>query len=150
EIEGLFQGVIHDPNGRPSHYRFQEREAGISIKRDYAARDTDGRQLVMHAFDPFSAEDVRGVTPLASTFRKYLMAENLDDATAQMAFLQTIYAITLTSDRPSADAFEALENLKETGAEGAQDIANDFVNYFKAQLDKAAESEIRIGAGVGV
>ncbi|MBP2560838.1 capsid protein [Neorhizobium galegae] len=150
ELEGLFQGIVHDPNGRPTHYRFQERETGIVVKRDYAARDADGRQLVMHAFDPFSAEDVRGVTPLASTFRKYLMAENLDDATAQMAFLQTIYAIILSSDRPSADAFEALESLKDTGADGAQDIANDFVNYFKAQLDKAAESEIRIGAGAGV
>ncbi|MGO7560535.1 phage portal protein [Rhizobium johnstonii] len=150
EFEGMFQGVIHDPNGRPTHYRFMEREAGINVKRDYAARDADGRQLVMHAFDPFSAEDVRGVTPLASTFRKYLMAENLDDATAQMAFLQTIYTIVLTSDRPSSDAFEALEALKDAGGAGAADIATDFANYFKAQLDRAAESEIRIGAGAGV
>jgi capsid protein len=150
EFEGLFQGVIHDENGRPTHYRFQERVAGIMVKRDYAARDADGRQLVMHAFDPFSAEDVRGMTPLASTFRKYLMAENLDDATSQMAFLQTIYGIILTSDRPSAEAFEALEALKDAGGDGAADIASDFVDYFKAQLDRAAESDIRIGAGAGV
>jgi capsid protein len=150
EIEGIYQGVIHDANGRPSHYRFQEREAGIVVKRDYAARDADGRQLVMHAFDPFSAEDVRGITVLASTFRKYLMGENLDEATAQMAFLQTIYAIILTSDRPSADAFEALENLKELGAKDTDGLADDFANYFRAQLDRAAESEIRMGAGAGV
>lgn len=150
ETERLFQGVIHDEHGRPTHYRFQEDDGGFPVKRDYAARDADGRQLVMHAFDPASGEDVRGITPLAATFRKYLMAENLDDATAQMAFLQTIYAMTITSDRPSTDAFEALEALKETGAEGAEDIAADFVDYFKAQLDRAAESEIRTGAGAGV
>ncbi|MBY5804093.1 phage portal protein [Rhizobium leguminosarum] len=150
EMEGLFQGVIHDANGRPTHYRFIERQTGINVKRDYAARDADGRQLVMHAFDPFSAEDVRGVTPMAPTFRKYLMAENTDDATAQTNFMQTIYAATLTSDRPAAEAFEALEAMKDAGGKGAEAIASDFVDYFKAQLDKAAESEIRIGAGAGV
>ncbi len=150
EIEGLFQGVVHDAYGRPTHYRFEEKRAGITAKRDYPARDRDGRQLVMHAFDPFSADDVRGISVLAPAFRKYLMAENVDDAAAQVRFLQTIYAITLTSERPSADAFEALEALKETGAENAADIATDFVDYFKAQLDRAAESELRIGAGAGV
>ena len=150
EVEGLYQGVIHDENHRPTHYRFQERAAGLSVKRDYATRDADGRQLVMHAYDPFSADDVRGITPLASTFRKYLMAENLDDATAQMAFLQTIYAVTITSDRPSADAFEALEVLKDLGGDRAAEVVSDFTDYFKAQLDRAAESEISMGAGAGV
>jgi lambda family phage portal protein len=150
EIEGLFQGVVHDAYGRPTHYRFEEKRAGITAKRDYPARDRDGRQLVMHAFDPFSSEDVRGIAVIISTVRKYLMAENVDDAAAQVRFLQTIYAVTLTSDRPSADAFEALEALKETGADNAADIATDFVDYFKAQLDRAAESEVRLGAGAGV
>ena len=145
EVEGLFQGIVHDENGRPTHYRLQQKEAGVTVKRDHAAFDRDGRQLVMHTFDPLSADDVRGITPLAATFRKYLMAENLDDATAQMAFLQTIYAVTLTSDRPSADAFEALEVLKEHGGENAEAVASDFTNYFKAQLDRAAESELRVG-----
>lgn len=150
EFEGLYQGVIHDAYGRPTHYRFEEKRAGISRKVDYAARDGEGRQLVMHAFDPFSSDDVRGLSPLAPTFRKYLMAENTDDATAQIRFLQTIYAAVLKSDRPSAEAFEALENMKDSGAEGVEDIASDFAQYFKAQLDRAAESEIRLGAGAGV
>lgn len=86
EIEGMYQGVIHDAYGRPTHYRFQERRDGMTTKIDYAARDADGRQLVMHAFDPFSSDDVRGLSPLATTFRKYLMAENTDDAMAQVHF----------------------------------------------------------------
>ncbi|CUX40564.1 Bacteriophage capsid protein [Agrobacterium deltaense Zutra 3/1] len=150
EIEGMYQGVIHDAYGRPTHYRFQERRDGMTTKIDYAARDADGRQLVMHAFDPFSSDDVRGLSPLATTFRKYLMAENTDDAMAQVHFLQTIYAAILKSDKPSAEAFEALESMKESGATGVEDIASDFAQYFKAQLDRAAESEIRLGAGAGV
>ncbi|WP_281978816.1 phage portal protein [Pseudorhizobium flavum] len=150
EIEGLFQGIYHDANGRPTHYRFEETEGGIKVKRDYRVRDDEGRQLIMHAFDPLSADDVRGITPLASTFRKYLMAENLDDATAQMAHLQTLYAIVLTSEKPSADAFEAFEAMKDVGGAGAADMATDFINYYKAELDRAAENEIRIGAGAGI
>ncbi|CUX63326.1 Bacteriophage capsid protein [Agrobacterium genomosp. 13 str. CFBP 6927] len=150
EIEGMYQGVIHDAYGRPTHYRFQERRDGMTTKIDYAARDADGRQLVMHAFDPFSSDDVRGLSPLATTFRKYLMAENTDDAMAQVHFLQTIYAAILKSDKPSAEAFEALESMKDSGATGVEDIASDFAQYFKAQLDRAAESEIRLGAGAGV
>jgi capsid protein len=150
EFEGLYQGVMHDAHGRPTHYRFEEKRDGMNVKTDYAARDGDGRQLVMHAFDPFGSDDVRGLSPLATTFRKYLMAENTDDAMAQVHFLQTIYSAVLKSDRPSAEAFEALETMKESGAEGVDELATDFVDYFKAQLDRAAESEIRLGAGAGV
>jgi len=146
EMARMYQGVIRDDYGRVRAYRCEFKELSWSSeKRDLPARDRDGRQLFVHVFDPFSAEDERGISPLAATFRKYLMGENNDDATAQMRFLQTIYAVTLTSDKPSADAFEALEVLKEAGGEVGGDIARDFVNYFSAQLDRAAESEIRVG-----
>ena len=146
EYERLFQGVLRDENGRISAYRCEVKDLYQTVKRDYPARDRAGRQLFVHVFDPFSAEDQRGISPLAATFRKYLMGENVDDATAQMKFLQTVYAITLTSDRPSADAFEALESLKSENS----DLAADFVNYFSAQMEKAAESEIRVGSEPGV
>jgi capsid protein len=150
EMNGLYQGIIHDAYGRPQVYRFRENRDGFSQTVDYAAADQDGRQLVLHAFDPFSAEDVRGLSPLAPAFRKYLMAENADDAAAQILFLQTIYAAVLKSDKPSAEAFEALETMKDSGAEGADGVAKDFVDYFRDRLDRAAESEIRLGAGAGV
>lgn len=150
EFEGMYQGVIHDAYGRPVRYRFEERRDGITRKIDYAVRDREGRQLVMHAFDPFAIDDVRAISPLVSTFRRYLTGENVVDMMAQVKFLQTVYATTLTSDRPSAEVFEALEMLKDAGGAGAEDIATDFVDYFKAQLDRAAESEIKMGVGAGV
>ena len=150
ETERLYQGVVHDDLGRPTHYRFETKRDGINVKVDYAARDIDGRQLVMHAFDPFSSDDVRGISPLVPAFRKYLMAENTDDATAQVRFLQTIYAGVLKSARPSAEAFEAFLAMEESKLEGAPEMGQDFVDYFKARLEKAAESEIRLGPGAGI
>jgi lambda family phage portal protein len=146
EVIGLYQGVFHDENGRPERYRFKERRSGIEVTNDYVARDGMGRPLVLHAFDPSDAEDVRGLSPLVPGTRKYLMAENLDDATAQTAFLQTILAITLTSKQPSAEAFEALQVMKDVGGASAGDIAEDFAAYFAAQLDRAADSQITVSS----
>lgn len=150
EVEGMYQGVIHDAFGRPVAYRFEERRDGLSQKVTYAARDAAGRQLVMHAFDPFSAEDVRGLSLLVPNFRKYLMAENVDDANAEIRFLQTVYAAILKSDKPSAEAFEAFEAMTSAGAENVGEFAGDVVDYYRAKFDMAAESEIRMGAGAGV
>ncbi|WP_107341041.1 phage portal protein [Agrobacterium pusense] len=144
EVEGLYQGVIQDENGRVEAYRTRSREDGLLVQRTLPARDRKGRTLVSHVFDPIDATDVRGLSPLASAFRRHIQHETLDDATLQMAVLQTVFAVTLTSDRPSADAFEALEALKDAGGEGAAEIASDFANYFAAQLDRAADSSINI------
>jgi lambda family phage portal protein len=145
EFEGVFQGVHHDDKGRPNAYRFETRKHGVSNKRDHAAFDTDGRPMVMHIFDPMDADDVRGISTLAPAFRKHIQAEMLDDATLQMALLQTIFAITLTSETPSADAYEALEVLKEQGNDGKA-YGEEYLGYVSACLDKASDSRISVGA----
>jgi capsid protein len=150
ELERMYQGVIRDANGRVTAYRCELRDRGFTRKVDLPAFDRQGRQVFVHVFDPVSAEDERGISPLAATFRSYLMGENVDDAVAQMMFLQTMYAIVLTSDRPSADAFEGLEALKEAGALGTDALAKDFADYFRAQLDRAAEGEIKVGDRPGI
>ncbi len=143
-LEGLFQGVRHDGKSRPVSYRFETVTGGLKSKRDYAAFDADGRPLVMHVFDPMDATDVRGISLLAPAFRKHIQAEMLDDATLQMAILQTVFAITLTSEAPSQDAYEALEVLKES--EGGTGYAQEYLDFLGAQLDRAAESRISVGA----
>ena len=142
--EDLFQGVRHDENGRAVAYRFETGSRGRSVKRDFAAYDADGRPLVLHVFDPMDSEDVRGISLLAPAFRTHIQAEMLDDATLQMAILQTVFAITLTSDAPSQDAYEALEVLKES--EGGAGYAQEYLDFLGAQLDRAAESRISVGA----
>lgn len=145
EIEGLFQGVIHDPNGRPIAYRIQENESGIIVKRDYRAYDRDGRQLVTHVFDPMDAGDVRGISRLASAFRQHIQHEVLVDVTIQTAIMQTVFAAVLTSKAPSKDAFEAITALADDDSNpNAPSLGDEFRDYFLATLDRAAESEIAI------
>lgn len=145
EIEGLFQGVIHDPNGRPIAYRIQEKESGMVVKRDYRAYDRDGRQLVTHVFDPMDASDVRGISRLASAFRQHIQHELLVDVTIQTAIMQTVFAAVLTSKTPSKDAFEAITALGEDDSNpDAPSLGDEFRDYFLSTLDRAAESEIAI------
>lgn len=142
EVEGIFQGVIHDPNGRPIAYRIQENESGLIVKRDHKAFDSSGRQQVIHVFDPLDAGDVRGISRLAAAFRQHIQHEILVDTTIQTAILQTVFAATLTSEKPSADAFEAIEVLGDAAGE----FKDEFRDYFLAKLDRAAEGEISVSA----
>jgi lambda family phage portal protein len=144
-FDGMFQGVRHDSKGRPVSYRFDTNLDGASRKQDYAAFDADGRASVMHIFDPMDATDVRGISKLAPAFRKHIQAEMLGDATLQMALLQTVFAITLTSETPSADAYEALEVLKEQGGEGVE-YGKEYLDYLGGSLEAAADSRISVGA----
>ncbi|AVT76628.1 hypothetical protein RPPS3_25650 [Rhodopseudomonas palustris] len=150
EIEGMFQGVIHDPNGRPIAYRIEQKEAGITVKRDYRAYDAEGRQLVVHVFDPMDAGDVRGISRIAAAFREHIQQELLVDATIQTAILQTVFGITLTSKSPSKEAFEAISQLADDipatpGADRPLSFAEEFRDYFLGTMERAAESEIAIG-----
>lgn len=140
EVEGIYQGVVHDTNGRPTHYRFRERVAGIDTKRDYPARDAAGRPVVIHLFDPNDAADVRGLSVIAAAMRTYVQSEQLGDATLATAILQTLFAATLTSPSPSKEAFEAIEDLGEIDAE----LKDDFLGYFGAVLDRARDDRLSI------
>ncbi|TIU38967.1 MAG: phage portal protein, partial [Mesorhizobium sp.] len=84
------------------------------MKRDHAAYDGEGRQMVAHVFDPMDSNDVRGISRLVTAFREYLQWETLVDVTIQTGILQTVFAQVLTSERPSAEAFEGLEALGES------------------------------------
>lgn len=140
EFEGLYQGVIHDENQRPVAYRFEENDAGVTRKVDYRARDRAGRQLVIHAFDPWDAADVRGISVIASAMRTHAHAEALADVTLKTAILQTVFAAVLTSKEPSTDAFEALQEI----AEDAPELKEEFLGLWGAQLDTAREDTISI------
>lgn len=146
DVEGIFQGVIHDPNGRPIAYRIQEKESGLLTKRDYRTHDQDGRQLVTHVFDPLDAGDVRGISRIASAFRQHIQHEILVDTTIQTSILQTVYAAVLTSKTPSKEAFEAIEAMgDESGDPNKSSYSDEYRDYFLASLDRAAESEITVG-----
>lgn len=140
EFEGMFQGVIHDPLGRPVAYRFREKSDGMMATKDYRAFDRDGRAIVIHVFDPMDATDVRGISRMAAGFRKHIQHEILVDTTIQTAILQTIFAATLTSSNPSGEAFEAIEVLGDAGSE----MRNEFLAYYAGAMERAREGEITV------
>jgi lambda family phage portal protein len=143
-FENLYQGVIHDENTRPHAYRLAEKEDGILVKRDHRAYDGDGRQMVAHVFDPVDSGDVRGISRLVAAFREYLQWETLVDATVQAQILQTVFAQVLTSEKFSAEAFEALDALGE--AQEDKKLRDEYRDYFLSTLDNAAESDISVGS----
>lgn len=132
----LHQGVFHDASGRPEKYRFRLKSDGLETVRDYPA-NSSGRAVVLHIFEPQDAGDVRGISPLAAAFRRHIQHEILEDATLQTAILQTVFAATLTSANPSAEAFEALEALGD-------ELKGDYRDWFRASMDRAAEGKINI------
>ena len=142
EFSGLVQGVFHDANGRPTHYRFNERLDGVWRTRDYASRDGAGRPQVLHVFDPVDATDVRGISKLVAGLRRHIQHETLQDSTLQQAILQTVLAVVLTSPEPSSQAFEALEQLKDMNTGESTELFNDFLGYFGGALDRAKDGKI--------
>lgn len=140
EAEGLFQGVIHDPNGRPIAYRFREKRDGVWHEtKDFRTYDADGRPNVIHVFDPMDATDVRGISRMAAGFRQHIQHEVLVDTTIQTQILQTFFAASLTSDKPTGEAFEALESLDK-------DVRDEFVAFYQAAFDRARDGELSIGS----
>lgn len=138
ELEHLYQGVIHDENGRPVAYRFQEKRDMLPQKVDRRAFDGDGRQVVVHVFDPIEPTDVRGISRLAAAIRKYLQHEVLVDSTIQTQILQTLMSFALTSPNPSKEAFEALTAIEDDV------FQEEYIDYFKSALDRAAEGKISL------
>jgi lambda family phage portal protein len=147
EAEGLFQGVFHDTNGRPVQYRFLEKTSGFTTHRDYPARDHRGIPIVVHIFDPNDATDVRGISKLAPAFRKHIQHEMLDDATVQTAILQTVFAATLSSPLPSADAFEGIEALLDSVPNGVRDdFKNKYAEVYGNALANADKTGVNLSA----
>lgn len=143
-FENIFQGVIHDEVGRPAAYRLQEKLDGFVAKRDHRAYDAASRQMVAHVFDPLDSNDVRGISRLVPAFREYLQWEVLVDATVQAQILQTVFAQVLTSEKFSAEAFEAMEVLGES--QDSKTLRDEYRDYFLATLEHAADSEISVGS----
>ncbi|MEI2386044.1 phage portal protein [Breoghania sp. JC706] len=150
EFAGLFQGVYHDDNGRVSAFLLEEKRNGFWTKVRYPARDGEGRAAFLHVFDPVDATDVRGISVMASGIRKHLQHETLEDVTLQTSILQTFFAAVLTSDQPSADAFEALEAIKdirgEDSSSSGSEYVSEFVGYLNGSLERAAESRLTVGS----
>ncbi|GGF56647.1 hypothetical protein GCM10007301_15410 [Azorhizobium oxalatiphilum] len=122
EMEGLQDGIFHDANGRPTHFRFRRREDGFERDMDIAARDEAGIAQVLHVMDRGANPGAyRGISPMAPIFKVIAQYDQLADATLATALLQTIFAATIKSPEPSENAFKALQTLGDTDPPAAWD-----------------------------
>ncbi|MEM1149237.1 MAG: phage portal protein [Pseudomonadota bacterium] len=148
ETQRLFQGVFHDENGRATAYKIRRSGSGAWQYDIFPSHDADGRKMVTHLFQHQDADDVRGISPLAASFKKELQAEMLDDATSQMAILQTLFAVTLTSNSPSAEAFEAIQAFSNEIR--SDELKEAYAGYFLSVMKRAAENSVSVGTDPAV
>lgn len=116
ELAGLHQGVFLDSDGLAIGYRIKTRVGGLDQTIDLPARDADGRPVIVHLFDG-DPDQTRGISPLAPALRVTRQRDTLADATLTAALLQTIFAATLKSAAPSAEAFEGMMEKTPGGAD---------------------------------
>ncbi|MAY63989.1 MAG: capsid protein [Rhizobiales bacterium] len=148
DMQGLFQGVYHDENGRPVGYLFEERQNGFPKKVRYPAIDAAGTPVVMHIFDPQDATDARGISQLTPILKQHAQTDVAREATLQTMIVQTYFAAVLTSKFPAGEAIEALKELGSSGnAELGKAVYENALGYLASTLDKAAEGGVSLTAG---
>ncbi len=112
---GLEDGIFHDANGRPLVYRFPptggRHRARHGHRRARRLRPAHGAPCLDRGATPGS---VRGISPMASTFKVIAQHDQLADATLATALMQTIFAATINSPEPSETAFQAIQTLADT------------------------------------
>lgn len=144
-MEGWEQGVYHDEIGRPQFYRFTQTRGGMDQDVDIPAR-AGGVAKVVHVMDRGATPNSpRGISPMVPAFKTVAQSDQLADATLTTALLQTAFAATIQSPEPSESAFEALETLRDSDLEGAQDVADDLFDVWYQRLDALKSKNLSIG-----
>ncbi|BDA84979.1 hypothetical protein Sa4125_25210 [Aureimonas sp. SA4125] len=134
-FDGIDQGVIKDGYGRPRYFRFREASDGIERDKDVPAVD------VIHVMDRGENLNApRGISPMTPALKVAAQSDQLADATLATALLQTIFAATINSPEPSAQAFEAIQTLADTtgdfaGLEGVSELAQDLIDVWGQRID---------------
>ncbi len=146
ESEGLDQGILHDARGRALGYRFRSRERGVDVDREILA------QNVIHVMDRGqNPGSPRGISVIAPALKVLAQYDQLADATLATALMQTIFAATIKSPEPSAEAFQAIETLADTEAPvGFQGdwkshvgaIAQDLIDVWGMRIEALKEKGI--------
>ncbi|AYF00445.1 phage portal protein [Paracoccus yeei] len=148
-VEGWDQGIYHDENGRPTHYRFRVVEGGLEQDLDLPVM-AGAIQRIIHTMDRGTTPNSpRGISPMTPAFKVIAQSDQLADATLTTALLQTAFAATITSPEPSDTAFQALQAVAEMegdeGFEGAQDLAADLLAVWQQRIESLKSKRLSIG-----
>lgn len=150
-VEGWDQGVYHDENGRPTHYRFKVSEGGIERDLDLPVM-AGAIQRIIHTMDRGTTPNSpRGISPMTPAFNVIAQSDQLADATLTTALIQAGFAATITSPEPSDVAFQALQQIAELDEEevfdGAKDLAADLMAVWQQRMESLKSKRLSIGGG---
>lgn len=132
-MKRLINGVYTDEDGMPIGYRAIRKDLfKHDVEYDVRARDAAGRPRVIHVFDGLPGTH-RGISPMAPALQVARQFDQLADATLMAAIVQTLFAVTITSDEPTEQVLQGLL----TPQEQAQMMAEG-VSPMEAYMDMVA------------
>ena len=122
-LRRLINGVYTDTDGMPVGYRAIRKDLfKHDVEYDVRARDSAGRPRVIHVFDGLPGTH-RGISPMAPALQVARQFDQLADATLMAAIVQTLFAVTITSDEPTDQVLAGLLTPQEQATMAAQGIA---------------------------
>lgn len=122
-LKRLINGVYTDADGMPIGYRAIRKDLfKYDVEYDVRARDSAGRPRVIHVFDGLPGTH-RGISPMAPALQVARQFDQLADATLMAAIVQTLFAVTVTSDEPTDQVLAGLLTPQEQATMAAQGIA---------------------------
>jgi len=132
-MKRLVNGVYIDVDGMPVGYRAIRKDLfKYDVEYDVRARDSAGRPRVIHVFEGLPGTH-RGISPMVPALQVARQFDQLADATLMAAIVQTLFAVTITSDEPTEQVLQGLL----TPQEQAQMMA-DGVSPMEAYMDMVA------------
>jgi lambda family phage portal protein len=122
-MKRLINGVYTDADGMPVGYRAIRKDMfQLNVEYDVRARDGMGRPRVLHIFDGLPGTH-RGISPMAPALQVARQFDQLADATLMASIVQTLFAVTVTSDEPTEQVLAGLLTPQEQATMAAQGIA---------------------------
>lgn len=122
-LQRLINGVYTDADGMPVGYRaIRKDQFRHDVEYDVRARDGAGRPRVIHVFEGLPGT-YRGISPMVPALQVARQFDQLADATLMAAIVQTLFAVTITSDEPTEEVLAGLLTPQEQAKMSAAGVS---------------------------
>ena len=122
-MKRLINGVYTDKDGMPIGYRAIRKDPfKHDVEYDVRARDAAGRPRVIHIFEGLPGTH-RGISPMTPALQVARQFDQLADATLMASIVQSLFAVSITSDEPTEEVLAGLLTPQEQAKMAAQGVA---------------------------
>lgn len=109
--KSVISGVKTNNDGKVVGYYIMDQhpaETGVKTWTYISRRNASGRKQVIHLFDKERAGQKRGRGIFAPVIQQFKLLDNYKVTESERAIAQAMFAAVISSDMPSADAFNAI------------------------------------------